>query len=111
MISHPDVLVSAYDFLATTRPFRGWKLPHSDEVTFRISAANSKYGEYIWDSGRHTIDINGTIAHTMTLLATMGHEMIHLRQVLLGGDPDHDPAFYRMVRIVCKHHGFDPSTF
>jgi len=28
----PATLTAAYEFLRTTPPFKGWKLPHADEV-------------------------------------------------------------------------------
>ena len=46
-----------------------------------------------------------------TLLATLAHEMIHLRQYLTGDREHHGPRFKRMAARVCAAHGFDPKTF
>jgi phage terminase large subunit len=46
-----------------------------------------------------------------TLLATMAHEMCHLRQELTGDRGHHTVAFKRMAARVCRAHGFDLKTF
>ena len=33
----PEIIEGSYEFLRTTPPFRGWNLPHADEVTFVVS--------------------------------------------------------------------------
>ena len=33
----PEILEGAYEFLRATPPFRGWRLPHADEVEFVVS--------------------------------------------------------------------------
>lgn len=107
---HPDVLPAAYEFLRTTPPFRSWKLPEADEIAFKVSRHKSRYGEYCCDGGRHSIEISQEmVGHTETLLATMAHEMIHLRQVMTGKDPSHNGQFDKMRGLVAKHHGFDPK--
>jgi predicted SprT family Zn-dependent metalloprotease len=49
--------------------------------------------------------------HTATLLATMAHEMCHLRQEMLGDRGHHTARFRRMAERVCRVHGFDIKTF
>ena len=49
--------------------------------------------------------------HTATLLATMAHEMCHLRQEMIGDHGHHTTAFKRMAARVCRAHGFDLKTF
>ena len=49
--------------------------------------------------------------HVVTLLATLAHEMIHLRQHLTRDRELHGPRFKRMAARVCAAHGFDPKTF
>lgn len=49
--------------------------------------------------------------HTATLLATMAHEMCHLRQARVGDRGLHSVGFRRMAARVCRAHGFDLKTF
>ena len=49
--------------------------------------------------------------HAATLLATLAHEMIHLRQHLTGDRELHGPRFRRTAARVCAAHGFDPKIF
>jgi hypothetical protein len=49
--------------------------------------------------------------HTETVLASLAHEMIHLRQYLTGDRELHGPRFKRMAERICAIHGFDPKTF
>ena len=49
--------------------------------------------------------------HAATLLASLAHEMIHLRQHLTGDRELHGPRFRRMATRVCIAHGFDPKIF
>jgi len=49
--------------------------------------------------------------HTESLLATMAHEMVHLRQHLTGDREKHGTRFRRARARICRVHGFDPSTF
>ena len=32
----PGILEAAYEFLRTTPPFKGWKLPSGVDITFRV---------------------------------------------------------------------------
>lgn len=108
----PHVLVAAYDFLRATPPFRGWKLPHSDDVEFHVVRGKHFYGEYSTEGDKHRIGISSaTVGTTDTLVRTMAHEMTHLYQQLQGRDPAHGADFRRHARCVCRHHGFDPKAF
>jgi hypothetical protein len=108
---YPETLPAAYDFLKATAPFRSWKLLDSDDITFRVTATKERFGQYIVEAGKHYIEIScENVGHTDTLLSTVGHEMIHLRQVLRGGDPCHNAEFERMWKRACRYHGWDPKA-
>jgi SprT-like family len=49
--------------------------------------------------------------HTETLLATLSHEMLHLRLDLIGDRSNHGVRFRRMAAQVCRAHGFDLKAF
>lgn len=110
----PEIVAAAYDFLRTTKPFCEWNLPEPEDVTFKIVRSNTCNGWHLMDKGHHTIAIsrNG-VAHTMTLIATVGHEMIHLflRETGVDKRGRHSKVFYRLAEKVARIHGFDPKNF
>lgn len=111
----PDILIGAYEFLRTTPPFRGWRLPHADSVEFRVINKRGVHGWYMngW-SAAHRIDISEPRhEHTITVLMTMAHEMVHLHQHAKGlvTGHEHNTDFYRRARRVCNIHGWDFAVF
>jgi hypothetical protein len=113
----PDMLESAYAFLLTTPPFRRWKLPHADEVEFRVLVDEDVMGHFMQyvATGAPIISISTTkIDHTINLISTVAHEMVHLKQAIDKTDtPDveHNDEFKRLAKLVCKHHGYDYKGF
>jgi hypothetical protein len=108
----PDMLAAAYDFLCTTDPFCNWKLPESDEVGFHVVRDPSLSADFGVEQSIPFIRVSEAHnGHAATLLATLAHEMIHLRQHLIGDREHHGPRFRRMRARVCAIHGFDPKTF
>jgi hypothetical protein len=108
----PDMLAAAYDFLRATQPFRAWKLPEAEEVGFHILKTRHRSADYSFENGIHLIRISAACnGHTVSLLASMAHEMIHLRQQLLGDRGHHNARFGKMAARVCRAHGFDPKSF
>ncbi len=109
----PAILEAAYDFLRATPPFRRWRLPPGEEVTFKVGLRDDERGYYQW-AGSHAIGISaGCIGRTESLVETMAHEMIHLYQYHRGTDTsaNHNAEFRRLVELVCRRHGFDPLLF
>lgn len=108
----PASLAAAYEFLRTTTPFRGWRLPPSDEVEFHVIRDPHCFGDCVIDGTTPVIRIserkNG---HVHTLFATVAHEMIHLRQFLIGDSANHNDLFHKLARRVCRSHGYDPQAF
>lgn len=109
----PEILVRAYDLLCATRPFRRWSMPDADECEFRVvgSIRGGAYADYQWDE-RHIIRVAASrFGHMDPLLATLAHEMVHLRQKLLRGPVNHGRVFRRLAEQVCREHGWDPRGF
>ena len=115
----PEILEAAYEYLRLTPPFRGWNLPHADQVMFRVLGAKDRFGHF---RGRHRrADLHGAseiaisaslVRSTGVLLATMAHEMIHLHQDENGtARGHHNPKFHALARKVCRAHGFDVESF
>lgn len=108
----PDMLAAGYDFLRSTEPFRGWRLPESDELGFKVISDPKCYADFGLEDGIPIIRVSeARNGHVATLLSTLGHEMCHLRQHLTGDREQHGPRFKRMAARVCKAHGFDLKTF
>jgi hypothetical protein len=108
----PDMLAAGYDFLRTSEPFRLWRLPESDELGFHVVRDAAMAADFGVRDGIPLIrvsEINN--GHTVTLLSTLAHEMIHLHQHLTGDREHHGLRFRRMAARVCAVHGFDPKIF
>jgi hypothetical protein len=107
-----DMLAAAYDFLRVTEPFKGWKLPEAEDVGFHVLRTRGHSADYSFEAGIHLIRVSAARnGHAASLLATMAHEMIHLRQQILGDRGHHTALFRRLAARVCRIHGFDPKTF
>jgi hypothetical protein len=108
----PDMLAAAYDFLRTTEPFKKWRLPESDEIGFCVVRDTQMFADYGRENDVPVIRVSeAKNGHTETLLATLSHEMLHLRLDLIGDRSNHGVRFRRMAAQVCRAHGFDLKTF
>jgi hypothetical protein len=108
----PDMLAAGYDFLRSAQPFKSWRLPESDELGFHVVRHDMLSANFGVEQGIPFIRVSeASNGHTATLLASLAHEMIHLRQHLTGDRELHGPRFRRMAARVCAAHGFDPKTF
>lgn len=110
----PDMLAAGYDFLRETQPFKGWKLPDADEIGFAVVKDTTMYADFCIYKDEPLIRVSEKLhGHTVTLLATTAHEMIHLYQHIHGLDRggEHNADFKRRAAKVCAVHGFDPRTF
>jgi hypothetical protein len=110
----PAMLQGAYDYLCATFPFSKWNLPDGDDVQFKVCRDPRIRGDYIWDGRKHTIRVSsGTVGHTLSLMMTMAHEMIHVHETHCKacGRGEHSAAFKKWAKVVCKEHGFDWKLF
>jgi len=108
----PDMLAAGYDFLRSTQPFKNWRLPEGEELGFHVVRRTSLSADFGVEEGIPFIRVSeASNGHTATLLASLAHEMIHLRQHLTGDRELHGPRFQRMAALVCAAHGFDPKIF
>lgn len=113
----PDMLEAAYELLRTTPPFKGWRLPPSDDIIFCVVTMRKHQDQADWThtGTRHVIRINARKHATLaSLIMTMAHEMCHVREYELGfrrADVMHGALYWRLANSVCKHHGFDKGQF
>lgn len=111
----PRHVRAAYAMLRELPPFDRWRLPRAEEIKFEITLEPSVHAEY-QSMRRHVIRVNADTHTTLEqLLASVAHEMVHLRQELRGllpakGD-GHNAAFRRMRKTVCHSLGFDVQSF
>lgn len=113
---HPDELSAAYDFLCATPPFKGWKLPSSDDLAFEVMTKKGYHGETIYNNpGTSLIRISlAGVSHTNLLIESMAHEMTHLYQFIKKRDTrgvQHNTDFLALTNKVCRVHGWDPKGF
>ena len=111
-----DTIMGAYEYLRTTPPFIGWNLPEPADVEWKVGKTNSCFGWHDYKSKNHKHRIvisSGCIGHTMTLIQTVAHEMIHmhLRESAKERDRIHSKAFKKLSESVARTHGFDPKGF
>ena len=110
-----ETVEATYELLRTTEPFKRWKLPEADDISFRISRDNNNRGEFHVDAkGIPWITANQKYHSTLDeLLKTVAHEMCHLVEYRAGArnDVQHGYIFNDLANIVCKRHSFDRGAF
>ena len=113
----PEMIAGTYELLRLTPPFRSWKLPHADEIEFKVTRQiqpQAFYEKYV-RLNEHLIAVSdariGTLANLVDVTA---HEMIHLYEEIAGTTTpgtEHNAQFDKWARLVCRHHGFDYKQF
>jgi hypothetical protein len=113
----PDILAAAYEYLRATPPFRGWRLPHADEIGFTVSRHRDRHSHligYVRSTEAEIAVSEMVVGSSLTLIEAMAHEMVHLKQHLRRSETSktaHNAEFRRLAALVCRHHHFDPKTF
>ena len=109
----PDMLAAAYDFLRATPPFKSWKLPEAEEVGFHVVRDTKIFADFGMDeAGIPLIRVSeARNGHAVTLLATMGHEMIHLHQVRLGDSGNHNAVVLQAGAPCLRRPWLRPQIF
>jgi hypothetical protein len=112
-----EIMAGAYDLLRTTLPFKRWKLPSSDAVSFRTTNSTATRGEFYLtvETKRPVINISQRLHSNLALLIeTMAHEMIHLHEDTrhrARNDVQHSWVFRRYAKQVCRRHHFNLENF
>lgn len=112
-----ELIVAAYEMLRLTRPFKGWKLPPSNEVGFRVIKTERTRGTFHFSekTGKPTIEVSRANVGTLSsLIYTVAHEMVHFHEDTAHrarGDVMHGARFKKLAAQVCRHHTFDPLLF
>jgi len=115
---NPETIAALYEYARSLPPFSALKkMPHADDVEFRVVKDRTRFGWYQRVRGRHRISVSiVACGHTTTLVNTIGHEMIHLylseAGLESGGNENvHNSAFRKLAARFCKIHGVDPKAF
>lgn len=110
----PDMMEASYRRLMISLPFRRWRLPHPDDIEFRVTKHRDRHAHhraYVDGSG-HEIAVSAHKVKTLQLLdECMAHEMVHIRQDQEGMRDNHGAGFKRLAKLVCARTGFDLATF
>lgn len=111
-----NMLAAAYDLLRHTPPFDKWNLPEPEDVHFAVIHGRKVSGDCLHQTdGSFRIRISETHHGRLSaLLATMGHEMIHLHLDHSGAkdSSEHGIAFKHLAAQVVHHNrDFDVETF
>ncbi len=80
----PDACAAVYECLRQLSPFKGWKLPSSDEVEFAVTKDKKHFGTHTHYIGtdEHIIEISEeNNGHFNTLATTMAHEIENMFSV------------------------------
>lgn len=107
-----ELMEATYERLMLTPPFSGWGLPDADDVVFRVLKTNRQQADYSFEKKRHIIRVSCSRHKTLhSLDMTVAHEMVHMRDQLLGVRSHHGETFNKMADEVCRLHGFDRGQF
>lgn len=110
-----ELVEAVYEMLRMTKPFKGWKLPHADDISFAMIRKPGTSGEfYVNPNGIPYICINDKFHHTLQeLMKTVAHEMCHLYEHLyyFRQDIHHGAIFRQCADRVCRIHQFDRGAF
>jgi hypothetical protein len=110
----PTILEHTYELLRLTQPFKRWKLPPADDVEFHVINNRDRAADHCLVRTTHKIRISAKLHSSLrTITETMAHEMVHVRERMLGlrADVEHGEAFHKLADEVCRHHGFDRGQF
>lgn len=108
-------LAATYTLLLTCKPFRNWKMPPAEQVSFRVTRDRHYCGQYGVDGKEHQIDISARrCTHITTMMQTMAHEMLHLAQRVRKRETNntqHNFDFIASAARISMELGFDPGDF
>lgn len=114
----PEMVEAVYNLLKTMPPFKRWGLPSSNKVEWIITRNKTYMGRctsYSHTDQKFTLEISMVkCTNTQTLVETVAHEMIHMRQRIVRGfrtELGHGKDFQKMADQVCRKHGFNRDYF
>ena len=105
-----------YAMLREWPPYSSWNLPSAESVKFHICKTPRWHAAWWLDvKGTHHIEVSEKKhGHLDSLIASIAHEMIHVRQKVAKtetANTEHNAEFHRIAKRVCKRLGFDLGQF
>lgn len=111
----PERLAGVYEMLRRWPPFSGWDLPPAESVKFHVLKTDQWHADWwIDEAERHHIRVSEKKhGHLASLIESMAHEMIHVRQRIAKTETkgEHNREYKRLGLRVCKALGFDHGQF
>ena len=111
----PQRLAGVYEMLRQWPPFSGWRLPLASAVKFHILKTDKWHADWWIEGNTHHIRASEKKHyHLVSLMASMAHEMIHVRQRITKTETsgaEHNAEFHVLAKRVCKAFGFDYGQF
>lgn len=108
-------LAAVYEMLRAFPPFSRWRLPAADAVRFHVAKTDKWHAAWWIDGSTHHIEVSGKKhAHLASLVCSMAHEMIHVRQRIAKietNGAEHNAEFKQAAKSVCRRFGFDAGQF
>ena len=110
----PERLAAVYDMLRAFPPFCRWQLPPASVVKFHILKTDKWQADWWLEGNTHHIRVSEKKhGHLVSLIESMAHEMVHVRQRIAKTETkgDHNAEFRKLAERICKALGFDVGQF
>lgn len=112
----PGRVAAVYAMLREWPPYSSWNLPAAEEVAFHVAKTHRWHAAWWIDAkGKHHVEVSEKKhSHLNSLIASVAHEMIHVRQRISRTETpntEHNAAFHRVAKRVCNRLGFDLGQF
>lgn len=110
----PHVVAAAYGYLRACPPFKGWKLPHADEVEFGVTRHRDREGDHnhYLRTTEHILRVSSyRVQSTLALLMCVAHEMTHMYQWRVFKSYTHNAWFNRTTKRISLIHDWPLEEF
>ena len=107
----PKNLSLLYKGFADLPPFNKYKLPHHNQIEFKVIKDPHAYGFFSPDPLLIQIS-RSRCGHFTTIAATMLHEMVHLTLYYnhgLKNYDEHNALFYKILHKAANTYNLDPN--
>ena len=107
----PKNLSLLYKGFADLPPFNKYKLPHHNQIEFKVIKDPHAYGFFSPDPLLIQIS-KARCGHFTTIAATMLHEMVHLTLYYnhgLKNYDEHNALFYKILHKAANTYNLDPN--
>lgn len=111
----PERLAGVYVMLKGFPPFCRWKLPPVEDIRLHVAKTNRWHAAWWIEGSTHHVEVSvKTHHHISSLVTSMAHELIHMKQRIAKTETrgvEHNAEFRQLAKLVCKRMGFDLGQF